>query len=74
MDVEVCVVPHDGDRDLDAVSSAPGVATIWYTTPSHDYPSVFDYYVVVRTGESSFVIPEEGAGRITCNALRPLAT
>ncbi|HZD23773.1 MAG TPA: hypothetical protein VE569_10295 [Acidimicrobiia bacterium] len=69
LDAEVCVVPDDWNRD-EAVCSPPGAATISYTTPRNDYPAVVAYYVAVRTGESSFVYPEDGGGtqRLQCTA------
>jgi hypothetical protein len=67
VDVEVCVVPDDRDRD-EAVCSPHGAAAISYTTPSGDYPAIFAYYVIVRTGGSSLVVPEDGEGiqRLHC--------
>lgn len=61
--VEVCIAPHDRDpSEDDAVCSPPGTPIVSYTTAESDYPVRLDYYVVLQTGESSFVIPENGGG------------
>ncbi len=60
-DVEVCIVPENGERDEEAVCSQRGTPTISYTTPKSDYPAVFTYYFSLEMGPGNWVIPE-GAG------------
>lgn len=61
-DVEVCIVPENGDSDEGAICSQPGTATISYTTPRSDYPAVFTYYFSLRMGPNNWVFPEDAGG------------
>jgi hypothetical protein len=61
-DVEVCIVPENGDRDEEAVCSQRGTPNISYTTAKSEYPAVFTYYLLLEMGPSNSVIPENAGG------------
>lgn len=61
--VEVCIAPADRHpSEEEAACSPPATPIVSYTTEASDYPAVLDYYVVLQTGDSDFVSPEEGRG------------